>query len=81
MKIEQVKLIYAFLCLFFNNNITDLYDIVNTLSVIPTIMKPTRLTENSYTLIDNILISKPINYVFRILAFEYFRSFPYFCYL
>ena len=61
-----------------DDNIAHFYDIINTLSLIPTITKPTKLTDNSQTLIDNIFISKPFNYVSGILTFDISDHFPIF---
>ena len=59
-----------------DDNITDFYDIIYTLFVIPTIIRPTRLIDNSQSLIDNIFISKLFNYVSGILTFDISDPFP-----
>ena len=60
------------------NNVSDFYDNVNTLSLVPTITKPTRVSTNCHSLIDNILVSKPFNYSSGLLSFDVSDHFPIF---
>ena len=45
-----------------HNGTTDFLNNMNTLSLSPIITKPTRITDNSATLIDNIFLNTPTNY-------------------
>ena len=67
--IHSNKYTNIFLCGDFNYNLLDLNDLqcasfinlIRIQSLIPLISKPTRITENSATLIDNICVKSPIN--------------------
>ena len=60
------------------NNVSDFYENLNTLSLVPTISKPTRVSNNSYSLIYNILVSKPFNYSSGLLSYDVSDHFPIF---
>ena len=50
-----------------DNNTQDYINSMNTLHLFPTINKPTRITEDSATIIDHIFINKPTNYTSGII--------------
>ena len=61
------------------NNITqDFLNTMNSQSLIPVISKPTRVTDSSATLIDNIFISNPINFTSGIIITDISDHFPIF---
>ena len=51
---------------------------LNTLSLLPIISKPTRITDNSATLIDNFFINEPCNFESGILISDILDHFPIF---
>ena len=61
------------------NNITqDFFNSMNSQSLIPVISKPTRVTDSSATLIDNIFISNPMNFTSGIIITDISDHFPIF---
>ena len=55
------------------NNSTLFLNTMYSLSFLPNISRPTRITDNSATLIDNLFINEPCNFESGILNFRYFR--------
>ena len=56
----------------------NFYDTVSTLTLVPTITKPTRIEGESYSIPDNILISHPIDFKTGILTFDLTDHLPVF---
>ena len=57
---------------------SNFYDTVSTLTLVPTITKPTRIEGESYSILDNILISHPIDFKSGILTFDLTDHLPVF---
>ena len=60
------------------NNSTSFLNTMYSLPLLPIISKPTRITDNSATLIDNLLISEPCNFESGILISDISDHFPIF---
>ena len=58
--------------------IAEFYDSLNSIFMLPTITGPTRITENTATLIDNIFVSKPFNYSSGIITLDLSDHYPIF---
>ena len=63
-----------------NNNdlVAEFYDSMYSLSLVSTIFCPTRITDSSATLIDNIFITCPLNFISGILTADISDHFPVF---
>ena len=61
-----------------DNQSSNFYNSMNALSLIPTIMNPTRETNSSSTIIDNILISNLQNFSAGIFKFDLSDHYPIF---
>ena len=61
-----------------DHNISRFYDSINSLAFIPVISKPTRITDDSFSLIDNIFVNNPFNYKSGILKFDLTDHLPTF---
>ena len=59
-------------------NISKFHDSINSLAFIPTISKPTRITEGSFSLIDSIFVNNRCNYKSRNLNFDLTHLLPTF---
>ena len=62
----------------FNNKVSNFYDTMQFLGLIPLIAVPTRTTNESQTLLYTILISKPYDHTSGVLTFDVFNNFPVF---
>ena len=58
--------------------VSNFMDTMHTFGLIHTISKPTRITENTFSLIDNIFISNSLQYSSGILSFDITDHFPIF---
>ena len=68
---------FNFDLLKYNDNMTQNFlNSLTSLSLIPVISKPTRITDNTATLIDNILLSNPINFNSGIILTDISDHFP-----
>ena len=61
-----------------DRNVMNFHNTLNSFSLIPLISKPTRITENSATLIDNICIKNPIDFKTGILSIDLSDHLPIF---
>ena len=61
-----------------DQNSSNFYDSLNSIAFLPTIYKPTRITENSFSLIDNILVSNPTNFRAGIFTIDISDHLPIF---
>ena len=85
--INQSKIYDLMLCGNFNidllirdcNNSTSFLNTMYSLSLLPIISKPTRITDNSATLIDNFFINELCNFESGILISDISDHFPIFC--
>ena len=64
-----------------DRNVTKFIDTLSTLTLLPTIVKPTRVTETSFTLIDNIFTNRIHDVHSGILEIEITDHFPVFAIL
>ena len=69
---------YNLLELETNNAVINFLTTVNTFSLLPIITKPTRITDASATLLDNIFIRNPLEYKSGILSFDVSDHLPIF---
>ena len=84
--INQSKIYDLMLCGDFNidllykdcNNLTSFLNTMYSLSLLPIISKPTRITNNSATLIDKFFINEPCNFESGILISDILDHFPIF---
>ena len=58
--------------------ISNFMDTIHTFGLVHTISKPTRIIENTFSLIDNIFISNSSQYSSSILSFDITDNFPIF---
>ena len=56
----------------------DFYDHANSISFIPTIHKPTRITDQTFSLIDNILVNHLENFRAGLLSYDVSDHMPIF---
>ena len=61
-----------------DSTVSNFMDTIHTFGLIHTISKPTRITENTFSLIDNIFISNSAQYSSGILSFDITDHFPIF---
>ena len=64
-----------------NNIILNFINSLSSISLIPVITKPTRITDQTATLIDNIFISHPVNFNSGILISDISDHFPTFIHI
>ena len=84
--INQSKIYDLMLCGEFNinllnkecNNSTSFLNTMYSLSLLPIISKPTRITDNSAALIDNFFINEPCNFESGIIISDISDHFPIF---
>ena len=69
---------YDLLKISSETRVSNFYDVVSTLTLVPTITKPTRIQAESYSILDNILISDPVDFKSGILTFDQSDHMPVF---
>ena len=62
----------------FDNRTSHFYDTLSSLSYVPLITKPTRISNNTFSIIDNIFLSHPANCTSGILTFDVSDHLPIF---
>ena len=60
------------------NNSTSFLNTMYSLSLLPIISKPTRITDNSASVIDNFFINEPCNFESGIIIYDISDHFPIF---
>ena len=60
---------YDLLKISSETRVSNFYDVVSTLTLVPTITKPTSIEAESYSVQNNILISDPVDFTCRNLDF------------